>query len=83
MPDPATVIALVAVAGLLLALVAARRQRADCVCRPGGAVCFGRCAWRFHSSPRIERGSLEITAIDVGQGDSLLVVSPEGQNHAD
>jgi competence protein ComEC len=33
----------------------------------------------YHSSPKAERGKLEITAIDVGQGDSLLVISPEGR----
>jgi competence protein ComEC len=30
-------------------------------------------------SPRLHPGILEITALDVGQGDSLLVVSPQGQ----
>ncbi|OJV44231.1 MAG: competence protein ComEC [Acidobacteriales bacterium 59-55] len=30
-------------------------------------------------SPLILPGSMEVTAIDVGQGDSLLVVSPEGK----
>ncbi len=29
--------------------------------------------------PRIRPGTLEMTAIDVGQGDSLLLVSPEGK----
>ena len=29
--------------------------------------------------PRILSGSLELTAIDVGQGDSLLLVSPQGR----
>ena len=29
--------------------------------------------------PNIQPGALEITAIDVGQGDSLLIVSPQGR----
>lgn len=29
--------------------------------------------------PRLHQGVLEITAIDVGQGDSILVVSPQGK----
>lgn len=30
------------------------------------------------SPPRMNRGLLEVTAIDVGQGDSLLLVTPDG-----
>jgi competence protein ComEC len=33
----------------------------------------------FPRSPERRSGDLEITAIDVGQGDSLLMVSPEGK----
>ena len=29
--------------------------------------------------PHVHQGALEVTALDVGQGDSLLVVSPEGR----
>jgi len=30
--------------------------------------------------PKIARGELEVTAIDVGQGDSLLLVTPQGKS---
>lgn len=33
----------------------------------------------FIHHPQIAKGNLEITSIDVGQGDSLLVVTPEGK----
>ncbi len=33
----------------------------------------------YPTPPRLHPGVLEVTAIDVGQGDSLLVVSPSGQ----
>lgn len=33
----------------------------------------------YPTPPRLHHGELEVTAIDVGQGDSLLVVSPLGQ----
>ena len=33
----------------------------------------------YPASPILRPGKLEVTAIDVGQGDSLLVVSPAGQ----
>jgi competence protein ComEC len=78
-PDPAPVIVLVAVAGILLAFVAARRQRAIAFAGLAALFVSSGVAAGFHTSPKTERGSLEITAIDVGQGDSLLVVSPEGR----
>jgi competence protein ComEC len=33
----------------------------------------------YPTSPSLHLGKLEVTAIDVGQGDSILVVSPTGQ----
>jgi len=33
----------------------------------------------YRPAARLEPGKLEVTAIDVGQGDSLLIVSPEGK----
>jgi competence protein ComEC len=33
----------------------------------------------YPTPPRLHLGSLEVTAIDVGQGDSILVVSPTGE----
>lgn len=33
--------------------------------------------WPVH--PSVHKGMLEVTAIDVGQGDSLLIVTPNGQ----
>jgi competence protein ComEC len=33
----------------------------------------------YPTPPHLHPGSLEVTAIDVGQGDSLLIVSPSGQ----
>jgi competence protein ComEC len=33
----------------------------------------------YPTPPHLHLGSLEVTAIDVGQGDSILVVSPTGQ----
>src|SRR5262249_17261285 len=64
---------------ILLALVAARRRRAIAFAGLAALFVSSGVAAGFHTSPRTERGNLEITAIDVGQGDSLLVVSPEGR----
>src|SRR5207237_729396 len=34
--------------------------------------------WAFPPNPQIRPGILEMTAIDVGQGDSILLVLPDG-----
>ncbi|HZI57782.1 MAG TPA: DNA internalization-related competence protein ComEC/Rec2 [Verrucomicrobiae bacterium] len=79
MSDPAPFLLAVATAGILLALVTARRRRT--MAFAGVALLFlsSVIAAVHHSPPRIEQAKLEVTAIDVGQGDSLLVVSPEGR----
>jgi competence protein ComEC len=77
--DPGPLLVLLAAAGILVALAAVRRQRA--VAFAGMALLFlsGGVVAIYQSAPKTERGNLEITTIDVGQGDSLLVVSPEGR----
>jgi len=77
-PDAGPLVSLFAAAGILAALLAVRRQRAVAVA--GVAVLLvSAAAAAFHFVPRFEPGKLEVTAIDVGQGDSLLVISPEGR----
>ncbi len=78
-PDPTALLALLAVAGILLAFFAIRKQRT--IAFAGLTVLFlsGGIVAVYHAAPHVEGGKLEITAIDVGQGDSLLVVSPEGR----
>jgi competence protein ComEC len=78
-PDPAPVLALVAACGILLALATVRRRRAVAFAGLAALFLSSGVAAVYSSSPHIDRGKLEITAIDVGQGDSLLVVSPEGR----
>ncbi len=77
--DPGPLLVLLAAVGILVAFVAARRRRV--IAFAGLALLFisSGVAAGYHSAPRTESGNLEITAIDVGQGDSLLVVSPEGR----
>ena len=78
-PDAGVVIFLVAAAGILLAILAVRRQPQTAV--GGLALLFASAAVVAFYAPRpaIEPGKLEVTSIDVGQGDSLLVVSPQGR----
>jgi competence protein ComEC len=78
-PDPPGWLAVAVLATLfLLAWAALRRPR---VCWFAAPV-FGLATallW-LHPFPAERRaGSLELTAIDVGQGESLLVVTPEGR----
>lgn len=78
-PDPGWIVSLVAALGIVAALLAVRRQRRIAVA--GGLALLGSAtiAAFVVSPPRTEPSKLEITAIDVGQGDSLLIVSPQGR----
>jgi len=78
-PTPSLPICFMAAAALCLALVLARRRPA--LMWTGLAVlCAAAFALvLFPRRPDIKPGVLEITAIDVGQGDSLLIVTPQGK----
>jgi competence protein ComEC len=75
---PALLPALFATTALVLALFAARRRAA--VVTASLVALLGAAVWiAWPPKPEVRRGVLEITALDVGQGDSLLMVSPEGK----
>lgn len=78
MPTPTLAISLAAAAAFGLALLLARRRIFAAF---GVAALFVVAVWivLFPPAPQWQRGTLEITAIDVGQGDSILVVTPEGK----
>ncbi|HEX3155244.1 MAG TPA: ComEC/Rec2 family competence protein, partial [Candidatus Angelobacter sp.] len=78
-PDPTALLIFIAVAGILLALLAVRRQRTIAFAGLAALFLSGGIVATYRAAPIIARGKLEITAIDVGQGDSLLVVSPQGR----
>jgi competence protein ComEC len=78
-PDPSLLLSLLAIAGILCACFAVRKQRAVAFAGLTALFLSSGMAAVYHAAPLIERGKLEITAIDVGQGDSLLVISPEGR----
>jgi competence protein ComEC len=69
------------VAGILLiglAVWAARNSRFPVAVPIAALACSAACA--FYPRPlAYHPGVLEVTAIDVGQGDSLLLVSPQGK----
>ncbi len=77
MPEPSTI--LIAVVGLALAMALARRRPSLAM---GSLVLLGAAGiWVADSIPKphIRPGVLAMTALDVGQGDSLLLVSPQGK----
>jgi competence protein ComEC len=78
-PTPQLGVILLGGCALVLAMVLSRRRRL--LVATGwivlGLSAFWICAVPPH--PRLQPGVLELTAIDVGQGDSILLVSPQGR----
>ena len=73
---PAILLALVALA---IAMLLARRRRSFAAA--GLAVLTLSALWTSLKppNPSIHRNAMELTAIDVGEGDALLIVSPTGK----
>jgi competence protein ComEC len=78
-PTPEPAVALACAAALGLALLMARRHRA--LALAGLLLLCGSAVWvgTHPARPQLYAGRLELTAIDVGQGDSLLMITPEGK----
>jgi competence protein ComEC len=78
-PTPATTLILLSVLSIALAMVLIRRHR--WLAAAGMAGLATSTFWISAVSPRpqILPAVLEMTAIDVGQGDSILLVSPTGR----
>jgi competence protein ComEC len=78
-PMPSAAMIGLAAAALVLAMWTARR-RAALVLGGLAAIFVASFALAFFPpSPRIRPGVLEVTSIDVGEGDSLLLVTPQGK----
>jgi competence protein ComEC len=78
-PTPQLAVILLGACTLVLAMVLSRRQRRLLIVTGWGALvlsAFWVCA--VPPQPQVKSGVLELTAIDVGQGDSILLVSPQG-----
>lgn len=77
-PTPSTWAACFCLPAIALCLIAARRRY---LLLFSSLLVFGAsdlCVL-YARKPDIVHGKLEVTAIDVGQGDSLLVVTPQGK----
>lgn len=77
-PTPGIAISLFAAVAFVFALITARKNAA--VSAVGLIVLtLLACALAVPPRPAFHSGVLEITAIDVGQGDSILLISPQGR----
>ena len=79
MATPSPTQLLVATSALAVALLLMRRRAVLALL--GLALLLGTTLWITLAPPpaQLQPGVMEVTAIDVGQGDSLLVVTPEGR----
>jgi competence protein ComEC len=77
-PTPALTISIFAALSVALALLLARRRVFAIF---GLAALLTSALWMvlLPPKPQFRPGILEVTAIDVGQGDSLLLITPEGK----
>ncbi|HEY3973965.1 MAG TPA: ComEC/Rec2 family competence protein [Candidatus Sulfotelmatobacter sp.] len=78
-PMPSIVVVAIAVGALVLAIWAARR-RAFFAALGLAAILAASLVLAFTPAmPRVRPGVLEVTSIDVGEGDSILLVTPQGR----
>jgi competence protein ComEC len=78
-PTPALAVCCAAAAAFALALVLARRRPLIGVVGIAGLLASATWIVLFPPKPQWRPGVFEVTAIDVGQGDSLLLITPEGK----
>ncbi len=78
-PMPSLAMSLFAAAALGVALILARRKAALAAVGLSTLAVAAFALVLLPPKPQLRSGVLEITAIDVGQGDSLLIVTPDGK----
>jgi len=78
-PNPALLVCCAAAAAFGLALLLARRRMTWVAVGLAGLLAAAVWIVAFPPKPQWQPGVFEVTAIDVGQGDSLLLITPEGK----
>jgi competence protein ComEC len=78
---PSLTMILASIAALALAMLAAQIRRTRLAAFASVVLLFGVAVWIAFvpSRPHLRAGVMEMTAIDVGQGDSILLVTPESR----
>jgi competence protein ComEC len=79
-PTPRIAIIIFNVASLLFAALLAGRRRPFAILGVGALIASAWWICLVPPQPEVRPGVLEVTSIDVGQGDSILLVSPTGQS---
>jgi competence protein ComEC len=76
---PTVASCVLAAMGLVLAMLLVRRR--PVLCAAGLVTLLVSSLWLAQSREHLNRraGEMEITAIDVGQGESLLIITPDGR----
>ncbi len=77
-PMPSAAMIAFAACALLLAMWAARKRTALVACGIGAVFSASIALAFIPAAPQIRPGILELTSIDVGEGDSELLVTPDG-----
>jgi competence protein ComEC len=78
-PMPSVLVITLAAAALVLAMWSARRRRAFAVAGLAAILAASLVLTFIPAEPRLHHGVLEVTSIDVGEGDSTLLVTPQGR----
>jgi competence protein ComEC len=75
-PSGATI--LISASAILLAVFIMRRRAWHSAAAMALLITSATCVWEVTQHPKIRPGVLEMTAIDVGQGDSIFLAFPKG-----
>jgi competence protein ComEC len=78
-PTPSLIMVTLASAALVTAMILARRRTALAVLGISALLAASLSLAGLQPTPQLHPGILEVTSIDVGEGDSILVVSPQGR----
>ncbi len=78
-PVPSILVITLAAAALVLAMYSARRRAAFAAAGLAAILAASLALAFIPATPRVHPGVLEVTSIDVGEGDSTLLITPQGR----
>jgi len=78
LPTPSVFVMLFAACAIFACMLVIRRRVVLAISGCALLIASTVAIWTIHPPQQIRPGVLELTAIDVGEGDSLLVVTPDG-----